>query len=60
MAEAVITLKLSPAEFKLIQSALQVAKLESEIAAKNAENPRNKQASRAEAVLFGTLLERLS
>jgi len=60
MAEASITLKLNPAEFKLVTSALAVAEQESQIAANNAENPRNKAAHRAEQAQFGELLKKLS
>lgn len=60
MAEAVITVKLNPGEFKLVQTALEIARLESRIAAQNAENPRNKAQSRQEEALFGELLKKLS
>jgi hypothetical protein len=60
MAEAVITLKLKPAEFKLIQTALEIARLESDIAATNAPDPRAKQQARGEQVQFADLLGKLS
>jgi hypothetical protein len=60
MAEASITLKLNPAEFKLIQTALEIARLESEIVVKNATDIRAKQQARGEQVQFADLLGKIS
>jgi hypothetical protein len=60
MAAALITLKLDPAEFKLIQTALEIARLESKIVADNATDPRAKAQSRGEQTRFAELLDKLS
>lgn len=60
MAEALVTVKLSPREFKLVQTALKVAELECGMAAQNDPNPRNKQASRQEQAAFAELHAKLT